>query len=399
MRVRRCLALVLGALAACSTAGEGEHSAGTAGEDVDAGHAREDAGSEKDPVPIAIPFGDDPEVLTVPLATALPLGRDDVLALSEGDAIDMSSGAVVSDDGSVIVAFDRSDVALSSSTILVSHSRNGVDFSVPKQIPIGAQEPGTEEPAIVANPSLVRTSGTFFYYTTTSAIDAEASLFRRALSPKGLGPPELLPALSQGSWLLSWPKFHGRTDGNVGVAYRTTRGVATYGLSEDDASFSTHPVSGTDPAAMAHAAELGDGSRAFSYQQGPMTEMVSYVTTSKDGITWTERQVVADATNVHDTSMCRRADGGLDLYYIYPTFELGFARGFRLFRRALHPDGRLGPEQRITSAELGEPSKPSALRLSNGHVLVSYAQIAVRGSDGAPAVQRIVLALLPGDAP
>ena len=157
MRTPRRLLLVLGALAACSTGAEDQHSSGDSVA-RDARDAREAGGSEKEPAQIAIPFGDEPEALTVPLATTLPLGRDDVLALSDGDAVEMWSAAFVSDDGGVVVGFDRSDVDLSSSTILVSHSRNGVDFSVPKQIPIGAQESGSEEPAIVASPSMVRTS-------------------------------------------------------------------------------------------------------------------------------------------------------------------------------------------------------------------------------------------------
>jgi hypothetical protein len=366
---------------------------------MDAGD--EGGATEKEPEPIAIALGDDPEELTLPEPKSLPLGKGDVLALSDGDRIDMSSASSVEEDGAVIVAFDRGDEELTSSKIFVSHSRNGINFSIPKEIPVGAQTIGADEPALVANPSIVKTaSGRFLYYTAGSDIDADVSLFRRPLSTLGLGPSEPLEALTRGSWLLSWPKFHDRADGTVGVAYRTTSGIATYASSEDGRTFpSTRAISGTDPAAMAHAAELGDGGAAYSYQQGPMTEMVSYVTTSKDGAVWTPRQVVTDAMNVHDTAMCRRGDGGLDLYYIHPTVESGFDPGFRLFRRALHRDGRLGPEQRVTSAELGEPSKPNAIRLPNGHVLVSYAQIAVRGATGAPAVQRIVLALLPGEAP
>lgn len=146
---------------------------------------------------------------------------------------------------------------------------------------------------------------------------------------------------------------------------------------------------------MPSAAELGNGQYAFSFQAGEMTSMVSYVTTSPNGTTWSTPEAVSSATNVHDTSFARRADGGLDVYFIHPT---DFS-GFRLFRRPLHVNGQLGAEQQLTDDALGEPSKPRAVRLPDGRVLLSYAEIAERAPSGAPIVQRIVLAELPGDAP
>lgn len=386
--------LAIGAMAACSDSQQARRP-------VDSMAVTDDEQPDADAGTIAIPLHADPEELALPEPAALPLGGSDVLALSDGNELDMLSSLSVNEDGSILVVFDRSDEELSSGKVFVSRSHDGAAFSKPRALPVGAKEAGAVEPSLVMNPSLVRTTaGAFMYYTTSESLDGDASVFRRPLSSAGFGEPEAVGPIEQGSWLLSWPIFHARTDGTVGLAYRTAHGTATYATSSDGVTFSpTRAVPRADLAAMADAAELGNGGVAYTYQQGPMTQMVSYVTTSVATTSWSERQVVSDAANVHDTSMCRRADGGLDLYYIHPSVDAGFPAGFRLFRRALHPDGRLGPEERITAAELGEPSKPRALRLSNGRVLVSYAQIAKRGTGGAPLVQRIVLAQLPGEAP
>src|SRR5262249_19525707 len=159
-----------------------------------------------------------------------------------------------------------------------------------------------------------------------------------------LGEPETVGPIPDADWYLSWPFFHAHSDGKTMVAYRTVRGAARLATSTDGRTVdSSVAIPTATLAAMPSAAELGTG--GFSFQMGEMTGMVSYVTTSADGATWATPKVVSSETNVHDTSFARRADGGLDLYYIYS----GTGSGFRLFRRALHTDGQLGGEQQLTA--------------------------------------------------
>lgn len=115
------------------------------------------------------------------------------------------------------------------------------------------------------------------------------------------------------------------------------------------------------------------------------------------GATWSERIRVSDNANVHDTSIVRRADGaGVDFYYNYP----GGTNGFSLSRRSLGVLGGLGAEERVTSVELGEPSKPSVVRRNDGRLVVAWLEIADRSDmDFAPVVQQVVVAEVASDAP
>src|SRR5690349_14250190 len=68
-----------------------------------------DAG-EVTPAPVATPPVE-PEDLALPTDRALPLGSKDVLRLSDGGDIDVTSAIAARADGSIVLVFDRFDVA------------------------------------------------------------------------------------------------------------------------------------------------------------------------------------------------------------------------------------------------------------------------------------------------
>jgi len=88
--------------------------------------------------------------------------------------------------------------------------------------------------------------------------------------------------------------------------------------------------------------------------------------------------------------------------YVYPSFkgpDARFAVGFDLYRRSVRPDGRLGPEQRLTDRTAFNPFAPSAHRLRDGTVLVSFSDILENGADGVSRAQLTVFRLKDDAAP
>jgi hypothetical protein len=244
---------------------------------------------------------------------------------------------------------------------------------------------------------VVHDGSAFLYHEEAKTLRGRPSIWRSALGADGRwGAPEALPAIADVTSLLSWPEFTAMGDGTLlsfrGGAISACRAA----ISNDGVAFQMTTPPCTASAAMAAGATFKNGSLAFSHQNGDPTNMISYVMTSTDrGATWSTPAAVSSAANVHDTSFAPRLDGGLDLYFIYPPDT----HGFSLFRRALTPTGILGPEERVTQSSLGEPSKPHVVRLADGRLLLSYAEIAKRAPSGEPSVQRIVLAALGTDAP
>ncbi len=347
-----------------------------------------------DEVLAAASGGGAPAPLELPPAGALPLGKADVLRLDDTRAMAMGSSFAAGADGSLTIVFDRTDAAFTRSELLVAHSRDGRHFTAPEPITL----PGAK-PAFVASPSAVTVGAqSFLYFESAERLDVRPTLARAPLVAGRLGPVELLPPIAGVEWLQSWPKFAPLADGGLGVAFRDGRSTPFFATSADGMAFGA-PNRIALAGAMPDFGQAKDGTLAFSFQLDTPTEpMVSYVRLSQNGGTsWSAPIRISPESNVHDTTILARADGGFDLYYIYPPAD---HRGFSLFRRALTTAGALGPEERLTSKELGEPSKPQAVRRSDGRIVVAYSEIAERApTTFEPSVQQIVLAELTGDAP
>ena len=326
--------------------------------------------------------------LVLPSDRAPPLGRADVLRIGDAHEVDMMSALATDASGAITGVFDRGNAELTQSALYTFQSSDGSRFTRPRRVLV----PGA--PALVASPSLV---GTSLYFAAANSLQEPPAIVRASFQNGTLGTMEGLPPVAGVDWLLSWPGFSALSGGRVGVAFRDGSGIPRFSASSDGKTFAPPRGVVSTGAAMVGFAQASDGTIAVSYQLTTATEpMVSFVVLSRDGgSTWSAPIRIAPANNVHDTSMLARADGGLDLYYIHPPD----AHGFSLFRRSLSTAGVLGAEERLTASETGEPSKPKALRMRDGQVLVAWADIAQRAPSGEPAVQQIVLAKLRRDAP
>jgi hypothetical protein len=88
--------------------------------------------------------------------------------------------------------------------------------------------------------------------------------------------------------------------------------------------------------------------------------------------------------NVHDAWPFSRVDGGVDLYYLSPG-----AKGYKIFRRAIASDGRMGSEQPLTNDEVGAVTQPHPHRLSDGSILLTFTREILAQTDYDVACSRL----------
>ncbi len=321
--------------------------------------------------------------LPIPEPSALPIGAADVLRLGPGLDLDVTSALSIDEEGAVTLVFDSFGRAFTYGELWSARSTDGRSMPIPRPIGFTGRE-------LEASPSLVRGS---LYFAAANDVTSAPALYRGVV-----GAPEMLPDVPGVTTLLSWPRLAAWED-RVVIAFRDGASRAMLAAGDDATSFGAPVQVGPDEGvALASVGVFGDGSRAYAYQHPVGAErMVSFVRRSSDAATWSDPVRVSDASsNVHDTGFVARADGGLDLYYVYPAG----LRGFVLFRRALMPDGTMGAEEQVSALDALEPSKPSGLRLPSGRVLVAFADIAERGgAGGEPTRQDLVLTSLPSEAP
>lgn len=333
----------------------------------------------------------------MPEPTRLPVGRDAVMTVSEGGAIDIMSAAWIG-RGPAAVVWDRSDEAFTRSTLQARSwsTRAGEGWSSLTPLDFGSA-------SLTASPSIVTLpEGTFLYAATAGSLQSKPVVRRAPFTVEAsgaitLGAPAALPAIPSVDWLLSWPTFVVLADGRVACTFRDGAAKVHVAFSDDGRSFGASPA--LEVGAMMSLAQAKSGLLALTYQtEGALGGMVAWVRTdpSARGETWSAPvRLTTTSENVHDTHAVLRADGGLDLYYIQVVDD----HGFSLFRRALDASGNLGTEQRVTDPSAGEPSKPSPSRLAEGGVLLTYAEITKRAAGGAPSEQILRALVIHGDAP
>ncbi len=322
--------------------------------------------------------------------TPLPLNQDDVVRIGQPGGIDLASAALVDSDGDLVVVVEHYDAEFTTGRLLEYRSAGGVAWTGPTDIDLGAA-------TYTGSPSIVGHAGTtWLYFAQADGLYSALSLHRSAWGQGSWQVPENMEPVAGATSLLSWPVFAPLEDGRVGLAFRDGQSLPQVALSDDGTFFSEPTQVMPTGAAMVALGDMADGTLACTYQTGSGGSMTAWVRTSPDGQQWSDPIQVSDAsTNVHDTCPVRRLDGDLDLYYIWPCSPAGFC----LFRRALSADGQLGPEQQVTAAEVGETTKPAALRLPDGSLLILWAEITQRGPGGEPTEQILSGAELAGDAP
>lgn len=97
------------------------------------------------------------------------------------------------------------------------------------------------------------------------------------------------------------------------------------------------------------------------------------------------RQAPPGKPVVHDAYALTTLDEGVDIYYVYPSRKGPGAKvqvGFDLYRRAVMLDGSLGAEERLTERDDFNPFAPTAHRLPDGTILVTFSDILASGESG-----------------
>lgn len=304
--------------------------------------------------------------------------------------LDLTSTAFWGSAGETDIVFESFDAAFSQSALFrVVVSESGV-FSTPEPLPLASA-------TFVSTPSAVRLGATsFLYFTVASQLGGGLEIRRCRYAAGACDALENVGPIPGTYGLQSFPRFSAHPSGRVLVAFHDPNGRPSFARSEDGLAFSTPVPLDAAPRALAHTAAFADGTIAFAHQTGAVPQLTRVLLSSDLGATWTPPILVTEASmNVHDNDMLLRLDGDLDVAYIYPAESFGFS----VFRRALGSDGSLGPEERLSFAAAGDATKPSASRLPDCRVLLTYAEITARDVNGNPTAQRLGAQILSGDAP
>lgn len=258
---------------------------------------------------------------------------------------------------------------------------------------------GPTAPLLSASPKALQLSPTFaaghVYFLAADVAGGAATMHRVPFDGVTAGAPQPVRGLA-GLGAFSWPQVQQHPSGALLAAYRDELSRPRLAFSDDGVDFHTLPGS-IEPrgAAMVALGIFPSGTLAMTYQRETQSGYVSTVRLSRDGQTWSAPlPVTVSSSNVHDTSLVVRKDGGLDLYYVFTTAT----EGFGLYRRSLDDKGTLGPEQRVTMPG-PHVNKPQVTRAPNGDLHVAFVEVTSRDAGGAVATQGLRSVVLKDDAP
>ncbi len=336
-----------------------------------------------------------------PAIRDLPAGRADVLSFAEGSGVDRQPTLTTLPDGGFVLVhsrYERGD--MDSSSLRMVTSTDGNAISGADELAFG----GEVEDA----PSFVTTPGsTWLYFASGDADLGNATLWRSRLAGDGsFSPPERLADVPGLRRLTQWPRWVD-TGPDLFLTFRGERS-RPYWLRLVDGQAQGAPLP-LAPFGVAYprVVPMADNGCFFSYQRPPDGGyMATYFSVSPDCSRWSPPAALSwpappGKPDVHDAYALARLDGGVDVYYVYPSRKGPGARfqvGFDLYRRAVMPDGSLGVEERLTARDEFNPFAPSAHRFPDGTILVTFSDILANGDNGVSSA-RLALFKLAHDAP
>lgn len=197
----------------------------------------------------------------------------------------------------------------------------------------------------------------------------------------------------------TWPQAVGLPDGRVLLAFVEPQHRVFLGVGREGGTrfhVRALPLPHDDlTGVLAHVGTTAEGGWVLGYQiakEGWRFESYAVISTD-EGASWSDPIRLSDADDVAGAFPIARKDGGADVYYVTRTRVdgglLSADEELRIVRRrALRADGSLGPEQDVTSTDLGDVGYPHPSRLPDG-------RIALMMSTG----EGVALVVLDGDAP
>lgn len=202
-------------------------------------------------------------------------------------------------------------------------------------------------------------------------------------------------ALDGSDELPSWPQAAGLADGRALLAFVTPQRRVLLGVDDGTGTrFGVTSVPLTEPdmrGVLAHVGTTRRGSWVLTYQVADASwRFRSHVIVSRDeGRSWSDaRAGKLSEGDVSGAFPIARNDEGADVYYAKQT-----ARSKTACRRALHEDGTLGPEQSVTSTEIGDVASPQPRRLPDGRIALMLSL------EHSETRKDLALVVLDGDAP
>ncbi len=312
-------------------------------------------------------------------------------AIGFEDRVDLTSTAFWGAGVDAHIVFESFDVSFTEGALFRIHW-DGTGFGPPTPL-----SPSGERFTLTTTPSAVQLGDDPYLYFTGADSLAQGVEIRRCrfvgescVDTQRVGP---IPGVVR---LQSFPRFTAAPGGDVLVAYHDASGRPAFARSRDGVSFDPPVAIDPSPRTLAHVGAFASGALAFSHQTGVDPQLTHLRLSDDDGLSWTAPIAVTDnSSNVHDANFLLRRDGDLDVAFIYPAESFGFS----VFRRLVEPSGALGPEERLTTADAGDATKPSLLRLPDCRVLLVYAEITARLLGGNPTTHRLGAQVFAQDAP
>lgn len=333
----------------------------------------------------------------IPEAVQLPVTHEGTLAIGiEGRNDKQGTLHVRADGGFRFVYTSGIGTDIDDLRLFSIHSPDGTHVQRPEPLSL-------LESKVVTSPSFVRSGDKdWLYFTSGNTTEDTPQVWRAAFDGHRFGEPESLPMIPELKRMTGWPHWITH-DNEIIVSFRNQRSRPYWGV--QTSSLSVEPQLIEDiGAAYVRVVPMTGGGLLFSYQaRVEAGNTLTFIRFSEDGRSWSPSEPVTvpeppSWPEVHDAYALPRRDGGVDLYYSYPSPKRRVRGGFDLYRRALLGPGSKGPEQRITEPEDFDPYSASAHRLADGSVLVTFSKILTTSSRGVEKAQLHLVRLL-DDAP
>ena len=346
--------------------------------------------------------GGEIQVRLPPPVEALPVGKAGVLSFfEEGGGVDRQATLAHLPGGGFVLVYSRYEQGdMDSSRLWMVASDDGNAFSGPRPLTFGDE--------VEDAPSVITTQGgTWLYFASGGNDLANIRLWRsRMTAGAAFSPPERLADVPGLTRLVQWPRWVDVGEGMF-LTFRGERSRPHWlRLKEGSEQDEPSPLL-SFAAAYPRVVPMSGHGCFFSYQRPPDDGyMATYFSVSPDCSSWSAPVPLSwpdppGKPDVHDAYALERLDGGVDVYYVYPSRkgpEARFEVGFDLYRRAVMPDGSIGVEERLTARDELNPFAPSAHRLADGAILVTFSDIHETGNHGVSSAG-LALFKLTRDAP
>lgn len=311
------------------------------------------------------------------VAAQLPVGVTDVVTFAEETGVDRQSAVLPSESGGFLLIYseyEQGGMDTSRLNVVVSMDGGATSSSIP--LTFGGRV--EDAPALISN-----ADGDWLYFASSDPDLSNIELWRASIVDGRFSSLQRLADIDGLSTMNQWPRWVSSGQ-DVLLTYRGRKSVPTWLRLVDGVTPGAPVTLGSEGVAYPRVVPMQDEGCFFSYQHEPEGGyMATRYQVSRDCMRWSQSTELSPAKppikpDVHDAYALPRRDGGVDIYYVYPSYKGSdalFPVGFDLYRRSVTAGGLAGPEQLLTERLTFNPFAPSAHRLADGTILVTFADI------------------------